>query len=392
MAGPLMAANKFQIKAGQETFDLDVRGQVFQGGQSVGTWKTNADNKLVISRDDKPAVIADAAWKFNANNQLVLTSGGADLFNFQQDANLKPMFETRNCVLRFTPDKLHPFVFELRGEWDLTKDHDLRFTPVNGEACLIEGFVNSPEGKFIFFFNDKTRPLLKHKLGFVGDWENARDPQGRAKEGQLVFRFRRENGSADEFELPGKITVNRTTNQLRYEYKKGGTQAIDFVGTLIISEDFTVTYQLTKRFSNSGEVMVGETTLAFGAMFRRDKFSGNLELVLKKADGAAGTTRLTITGDFTAVLGPTRLLAGFRFDQIREGQKITTTFGFAGQLEFSAGTVRWAFTTSNAATRTIDLTIGADITLGAIKADARLNLQTAGGQVQGIEFLLGVSF
>jgi hypothetical protein len=254
-----------------------------------------------------------------------------------------------------------------------------------------DGVHQQSGGKFIFFFNDADRPLRKYKLGFIGEWQNALDANGKPKEGQLVFVYRTEDGTQAKFELPKAITINKTTNQLRYEYQKGGLQSIDFVGTLVVNDDFSLSYSISRRVSNTGETMVRETVVGFGAVFQKTNFQGNLELTLK-ADGSTGSTTLTVRGDFTAVLGKTNLQAGFRFDQIREGQTITTTFGFAGQLQTKGATVQWAFTTSNAATRTIDLSVGADIQLGGLKADARLNLTMADGSVKGVTFLLGINF
>jgi hypothetical protein len=76
------------------------------------------------------------------------------------------------------------------------------------------------------------------------------------------------------------------------------------------------------------------------------------------------------------------------------GAVTSTTFAFAGELKIkNSTTVQWAFSTMNTTARTITLTVGTEIKLanGAV-GDARLNLTTAGGAVQGVTFLLGVSF
>src|SRR5215472_9573269 len=99
-------------------------------------------------------------------------------------------------------------------------------------------------GRFIYYFADKAKPLLKHKLGFVGSWDVA-----TGREGALAFNFRREDGSFGTFRLPGVITINQGSNQLRYEYDKDGKQAIDFTGTLMLTPDFRVTYALNRQYS-----------------------------------------------------------------------------------------------------------------------------------------------
>jgi len=392
MAGPIAVSNRFSVTAGSETFDLDNKGTAFSGGTAVGTWKTNGENKIVISRASVPTVIVNAQWKFNANNELVLALGGTDTFNFQQDPALNPMYDTRNAVLRFQPDILQAFTIELHGGWKLTETHDMEFTPKNSAASTIKGFINNPESKFIFFFADTNRPLRKYKLGFSGGWQTALDDQKRPIEGQLAFNYKTEGGDDATFVLPKKITVSKTTNQLRYEYQKGGVQSIDFVGTLVVNSDFTVSYHFSRRFANSGEVLVNETTISFGAVLQKENLTGTLDLTLKKADGSTGTTTLSIAGQFAGVIGSTHLLAGFKFDQVRDGQKVSTTFGFVGELQLKQGTVTWQFATSNVAKRTIDLKIGTDIKLGPANVNSVFNLKTENGQVQGVSLLLGVAF
>jgi hypothetical protein len=364
-------------------FDLDPKGTVAQGGR----WTTAPDNRIVVVPASGGPQTFDVAWRFNANNQLVLLSGGTELFNFGADTSMTPRFETRNSVLRMTPHVVNPFSFELRGEWGLTANHDLEFTPHGGALSTITGFVNSPEGKFIFFFGDKTRPLLKHKLGFVGVWKTS-----TAGEGQLAFVFKREDGSVDTFELPGKISVNKTTNQLRYEYQKGGVQAIDFEGTLIVSENLTISYHLLRRTSSTGEVVSAETTLSFGAVYQKNDFSGDLELTLTKADGSASKTTLTIAGTFVGVLGKTHVAVGFTFKQVRDGQTVSTTFGFAGRVEFAAGQVVFSLQAAGGATRQIALDVGTQIRLGPASVDARLHVNMGASGTQSVTFLLGVQF
>ena len=68
--------------------------------------------------------------------------------------------------------------------------------------------------------------------------------------------------------------------------------------------------------------------------------------------------------------------------------------GFEGELQFkNSSTVNWVFSSSNAATRTISLAVGADIQLSdKVSLDGRLNLQTSNGKVQSVSLLLGVRF
>jgi hypothetical protein len=328
------------------TFTLDTAGNVTTGG----SWKTLSDNKISVVTPDGASQSFAVAWRFNANNQLILSNAGNDLFN-----------------------------------WNLTPSHDLTFKTPDGQLSTITGIVNSPDSKFVFLFNTKNRPLLKHKLGFAGVWGSA--PAGA---GQLNFTYNKENGTG-VFTLPGSVIVKKTTNQLSYQYTKGGPQSIDFQGTLIVNEDFTVSYQFSRRLTQNGDVVTAESAISIGAQFQKNSFTGDLELTLLKSDGSLSTTTLAITGNFVGTIGKTNVAVGFQFTQQRDGQSVTTTFAFGGRIQFTNGTLEFAFA-ANSATKTITLTTGADIQLGPASVNAKLNIDMGGGTVQGVTFLLGVSF
>jgi hypothetical protein len=360
---------------------LDTAGNVAPGG----SWKTTSDNKISVTKTDGTSQSFAVAWRFNTDNQLILSNAGTELFNWSLDASTTPRFESRNAVLKVTPDVLKGFSFELRGEWNLDGNHDMTFKTPDGAVSTIKGIVNSPDSKFVFLFNAKNRPLLKHKIGFAGVWGNA--PSGG---GQLTFTYNKETGTG-VFTLPGNVTIKKTTNQLSYQYQKGGLQSIDFQGTLIVNEDFTVSYQFSRRLTQNGDIVTAESAISIGAQFQKNNFSGNLELTLKKTDGTLGTTTLAIGGDFVGTIGKTNVAVGFRFTQVRDGQAVTTTFAFGGKIQFTNGTLEFAFAI-NSATKAIVLTAGADIELGGANIDAKFNIDMGGGTVQGVTFLLGVNF
>lgn len=374
---PVISPKSFALGA----FTLNIDGSVAQGG----SWKTLSDNKISVTNAVGVSQSFAVAWRFNADNQLNVSSADTDLFNFNIDTSITPRFETRNAVLRVTPDVLKPFAFELRGAWDLNANHDMTFTTPDGVASTITGFVSSPDSKFIYFFNAKNRPLLKHKLGFAGIWGTA--PGGG---GQLTFTYNKESGTG-VFTLPGSVTVKKSTNQLSYQYQKNGLQSIDFQGTLIVNEDFTISYLFSRRLTQTGDVVTAESAISIGAQFSKNGFTGDLELTLKKSDGSLGQTTLAITGTFVGAIGKTNVAVGFQFTQVRDGQSVTTTFAFGGKIHFTNGTIEFAFA-ANSANKTIALSVGTQIQLGNANVDAMFNIDMGGGTVQGVTFLLGVRF
>ena len=180
------------------------------------------------------------------------------------------------------------------------------------------------------------------------------------------------------FELPGNVVINKSTNQLRYEYTKNGKKSIDFDGTLLVTPDLRLVYKIGRTQTQTGDTVVSESVISIGTTLTKDSFSGDLEFEARRIDGQK--TSLVVAGSFQQVQA--------------SGQVTTTVVGFEGELQFKNGsTVNWVFSSSNAATRTISLAVGADIQLSdKVSLDGRLNLQTSNGKVQSVSLLLGVRF
>lgn len=379
-----------QLTKNNDTFVIDPLGTVTINNAPGGKWKTDQTNKIVVTKNDNSTVSFDVTWEFNSDNQLVVSAAGKK-FNFTEVAANVPRYETRNAVLVVTPKKNNAFSFELRGDWSLSETHDLTIT-INGKASTIDGFINDPRSRFMFHFSNKKAMLQSSVLGFVGTWSEFVDQAGQPR---LKFVYKRDGQADGEFVLPKGITIDKSMNQLMYEYDKNGNKRrIQLVGTLMISDDFTIRYGLDRQSSGDGQTQVGSTTFTFNAAFKKNNFTGDLDLAIIKQDGTVGGTTISISGKFTAVIGSTSLLAGFTFEQNRAGNRTTTTFGFSGKLQFNGnkGSIEWAFTTDNTTTKTITLAINVDINIGDKQIDARLNLNMEGGKAKGITFFLGVGF
>ena len=379
-----------QLTKNNDTFVIEPLGTVTINNAPGGKWKTDQTNKIVVTKNDNSTVSFDVTWEFNSDNQLVVSAAGKK-FNFTEVAANVPRYETRNAVLLVTPKKNSSFSFELRGDWSLSETHDLTIT-INGKASTIDGFINDPRSRFMFHFSNKKAMLQSSILGFVGTWSEFVDPSGQPR---LKFVYKRDGQPDGEFVLPKGIAIDKSMNQLMYEYDKNGNKRrIQFVGTLMISDDFTIRYGLDRQSSGDGQTQVGSTTFTFNAAFKKNNFTGDLDLAIIKQDGTVGGTTISISGKFTAVIGSASLVAGFSFEQNRAGNKTTTTFGFSGKIQFNGnkGSIEWAFTTDNTTTRTITLAVNVDINLGKTQLDARLNLKMEGGKMQGITFFLGVGF
>jgi hypothetical protein len=384
----------FSLKQNQDTYNFDLTGGATLNGNAVGKWTTNKTNQIVVTKSDGSTVAFDVGWKFDQNNHLVLSSGSTAVFDFNNVNGVQPFLATRNAVIIVRPDAGQLFSFELRGTWSVSKDNLLSVS-LNGVQSTIDGFFFDPRSRFMYHFADKKNPLLASVFGFVGKWTFYVDDAGNAR-GKFIYDMEPDAQNKPQtgtFDMPSSIIINRSNNQLVYQYNKGTqTRQIQFVGTLAITPDFVINYALDRQTTGTGETQVNSTTFSFGAVINKKNFSGDLELLLKKQDGTTSQGSLAIRGSFRGVRGSNSLQVGFSFEQTRGADKITTIFGFAGVLQAGPNnTIQWSFA-SNSATKTIDLAVNADIRLGKVNIDPALNLQLANGQVVGIKFLLGVSF
>ncbi|PYP89962.1 MAG: hypothetical protein DMF61_01810 [Blastocatellia bacterium AA13] len=380
----------FQLKKGADVFDCDVFGPVKKNGNQIGAWTTSKDNKIVINQTNGSPLTFDVTWKFNSDNHLCLSSGGNQIIDFHNVGN-RPVCGARTAVLLTKPDKGAAFTFELRGEWDLDENHNLSFT-INGAKSTLDGFIDDPLGGFVYHFRNKKDITQESLLAFVGKWQVN---NSGAAAGALImdFVYSREDGSEDKFTLPKSMIINRANNQLLYQYDKNNeTFNIQIAGLLKISKDFEITYTIDRQVSGSGAERLTSTTFTLGAVFNKPNLSGDLELTIKKTDGTAGSTTLTIGGNFTAMLGANQLQVGYSFSQIRSGNTINTVFAFNGTLNIAHnGQVQFTFEKS--ASSQLSVSISAEnIQLGSARANAALNLKTQDGKVVGIFGLFGVSF
>ena len=250
-----------QLTKNNETFLIEPLGTVTQNNAAIGKWKTDATNKIIVTKNDNSSLSFDVSWEFNGDNQLVVSASGKK-FNFTELPANVPRYETRDAVLVVKPNKDQPFAFELRAEWKLSENHDLNVT-ISGKTSTIDGFVHDPRSRFMFHFSNKKNLLQGSVLGFVGNWSEFVDNGGQPR---LKFTYKREAQPDGEFVLPKGVVVDKSMNQLMYEYdKQGKKRRIQLVGTLMISEDFQIRYGLDRQTSADGQQQVASTTFTFNA-------------------------------------------------------------------------------------------------------------------------------
>ncbi len=371
----------FQLTNATNTFDFNIDGSVEQAGAAAGTWTTDTNNQIALTPSDGSApTIFAVDWLFNNNNQLQIMSSGASVFNFHSGAAL-PAYSNDKDILIVTPDSAAAFNFQLRGTWNFNAQNLLVLT-LGAQSSTFDGFLQDTSGQFSYHFFDLANLAGSNEnvLQFPGEWSHT-VVDGKSV---VVLHYDTADGKGADFTLPGTINLDPSVNEFAYSYDKGtDTFGLQFVGTLHIASDFTITYKLDDESSPSGN----GATFSMEAQFVKTNFSGNLDLQLKSA-GGTGTT-LTIGGDFTAVLGGNTLDVGFHFTQPNSGN--AQAFGFNGDFKTSNGTdLSWDFEMNGPSTAiTIDVE---NFRLGPATIGDKFTLTTQNGQVTAIKELFGIQF
>jgi len=390
-----MAAS-FQITDNNNNdFSLTTQGKALDSnGDAMGTWTTSSTNEIIVQGNpdqdgNEPApIVIPATWKFNNKNQLcVADESGTELLNFNTAiADNFPSYELRDSKLRIRPEDSFDFEFFLFGDWSMNDQHQLTFT-ANGVSSTIVGILADNKSRFTYRFRDLAQPAISNRLTFTGKWEQA------TVDGQpnLTFHYKGIDGSDQVFQMPGKLIVQRGTNQFRYTYDKDNrTFGITLLGFLKVSENFEITYTIDKQESGEGDELVAKTTFVLQASFHGNQFDGDLTLALVKDDASPGDYLLSLTGEYTAVTGDTSVMVGFKFSQVRNGRKVTTKFGFGGSFTWKNGHIAYQFSAGDG---TVSLMLDLNIKLrdgGSV--DSRLEIHGANGEVKSITFLFGVTF
>ncbi|MEM6316375.1 MAG: hypothetical protein AAF960_01825 [Bacteroidota bacterium] len=382
--------SNFKLSDGTNIFQLAISGDVQDAtGASIGKWTTNKDNQIAIQQEDGQETTIPVHWKFNEENQFcLLDSQQNEVFNFCTIPDIRPKFTLRNAILEVRPANNHPFIFDVRGNWDLNDQHQLLFN-CGGVSSILDGILSDKKSRFIYRVRDRNNARINFRLGFAGKWEQVTN-DGIPR---LRFSYQREADEVGVFEMPadGKLLIENGMNQFRYVYDKDNkTFGITLLGFLKIKENLEISYSLDKQSARNGEELVAATTFTFQAAFSGNQFDGDLGLVLLKEDNTPGDYHLSVTGDYTGVIGETRVMVGFRFSQRRKGHLVTRKFGIGGAFSWEAGQVSYAI---DAGGGMVELHLGLDIHLkDGGDLNSKFSLVSADGQVRTITFLLGITF
>lgn len=384
----------FKLDKGQDKYEFDVLGTVKKNGADFGKWATSKDRvcQIVATKGGTAPVTFDVKWRF-AENALCIFSDDKLVHNFQKTAADRPLFTvTEGAVLTVRPVMGEDFVFELRGEWDMTASFDVSLN-VNGEVSTIDGFIKNDKSLFKYKFSD-TRHL--YDITFTGKWIGDTDGTGDIP---LKFEFEREDKTVDNFSLPAKARFDKTINQFVYEFDKGDgteTTSIRLVGHVSIGKNSSITYSFESQ-TDDGKERTRSSQFTIDAELKTDKFEGAVEVTyaVKNKNGQTTDRTLSIGGSFSFIKGkaPFQLTFLFEMKKTVTGGATSSQITFSGKVKLSddGGSVSWAFT-KDANTTKLEIVI-TDIQFKKLDLNSKFTIISDNGQhKKTVRFILGVKF
>jgi hypothetical protein len=177
-----------------------------------------------------------------------------------------------------------PHQINLKGEWSLTDNHELRFTlnklgrEMLGDQITLQGqILDVNENSLLFAITTTTKENTRstYALDLEGSWKA--DENNR-----LSFRVKREKGAYDILTFTGVWEINKN-NQIIYQYekaellrKKGKTHTLLFKGYWDIKEKARISYAL------SGDTDSAFNFTAAAGIFKEDYIKFETGIVLKR--------------------------------------------------------------------------------------------------------------
>ena len=371
----------FSLTKDGSTFDFDLQGNVSQAGNAIGTWNIDNNNQISITKTDGSSVQIPADWGFNTGNQLELRQGSKVIFNFLNDARVRPEIQVDHGVLLIAPDQNNAdFFFPIHGTWGIDNNFNLLFT-VGAVTSTINGILNDTQtSEFAYIFITQGPVARQYELDLTGAWEQ----NGSGVD--VDFRYDTEDPQQPgKIQLPPGLTMDPTSNILLYTYNKGDhTGSLQLAGSVRVNPNFSLTYVLDAQDAAG----IKSTTFAIAASIDEGSAGeGNLKLKVQRTDKEQ---ILEIGGNYHGVIAGQDLTVGFAFTRTVSGTQITDSVAFTGKVvnPGNGNTFAWQFNL-NGKDFSIDITAHVALSSGAC-INASLNV-TVNGQQMGITAMFGIS-
>ena len=244
-------------------------------------------------------------YEIDPYNRIVIAGSGTanDLPKFRQVLDGRFRTDENNglsYLIRapLSADENIPHQIDLKGNWSLTDDHNLRLTLDNlsretfGDQITLEGeILDVDKNSLLFAVTTATKEdaLSTYVLNLGGSWKA--DENNR-----LSFHVRKEGGKYDILTFSGAWEINKN-NQIVYQYekadlirKKSQTHTLTFNGYWDIKEKLRVSYVLS---ADTGSVFTFNTGIG---IFKEDYIKYELGIGARSADRPQEQKTLILSG------------------------------------------------------------------------------------------------
>lgn len=324
----------FSLQSGNDTFDFDIQGNVSKSGAAVGTWAVADDGQVQVTDGAGNVTTIPATWQFNAGNQLELHQAGNVVFNFHNNAQVRPDLQVASGVLLVAPDGNGTFSFSLHSDWNLDNQFNLLFTIATVQSSINGILRDTDSSEFVYLFISQGPMARNYEFDFTGKW------QQNGSGTDVDFVYDKENGATGTITMPPGLTTDPVKNVLVYTYNKGThTGSLELAGSLRINSNFSVTYVLDQQ----DQAGIQSTTFSIDARIDKDKVGeGDLHLLVQQA-GQQQT--LQIGGDYHGAVAGLNLTVGFNYTRTVSGTTINDSVAFNGTVSNPNGdaSFSWAF-------------------------------------------------
>jgi hypothetical protein len=369
----------FSLKSGADTLDFDINGSVTKGGASFGTWTVADDAQIRITDTSGAVTTVPVVWQFNPTNQLELRQSGTVVFNFHNNASVRPDMQVVNGVLLVAPDQKNDFSFGLHGDWDVDAQFNLVFTVAKIKSIINGILRDTDSSEFIYIFITQGPVARSYEFDFTGKWQQ----NGSGMD--VDFIYDEADGSTGTIHLPAGLTMDPVKNILVYSYNKGThTGSLELAGSLRVNSNFSITYVLDQQ----DQAGIQSTTFSIAAQIKTGSVGeGNLQLVAQRS-GQDHT--LQIGGNYHGAVAGLDLTVGFSYKRTVSGTTIQDSVAFIGKVSNpeNGNQFTWAFTV-NGRDVTVDLTAHIMLLPGSC-INAALTF-TVNGQQVAVSAMFGIS-
>lgn len=325
---------QFEIKSGGKSYLCDTDGKVSESANVIGKWTTTDANKIRITRTNESVVDVPVEWSFSPSNQLTIRQGGNVVFTLATDANALPSYRLARNVLLVDPDGDSDFEFPLQCRFGLDDKGNLEVS-VNGVVSTLDGFIEDTKSRFRFRFYDKALANFPSSLVFSGQWEQIKKgPDGKDLP-EIRLHFKLDDPALEDttapLHLPAKLTVDPKRNHLVlvYQSQSYGEQRLEFLGTVEISPNWTVSFRIADSRDASSGVRASKIQVA--TTFEWEHVAGTLTLYVGRERGP-GSQAITVGGNLQAKFKKGTLDWSFAYQNSTAGTK--STMAFATSLAF----------------------------------------------------------